>query len=224
MWDKHHNGEAKITNILKDAKHTSTRRLDEFETFVRLSRAVPILRKVLDLKYESLTKIISPTVPFGLKTSKRGQEEGDLQLISSAGVSFVRSSQITTGHDMINKWKVLTSKASHDHGGQPDKDGKRRVLSRLEVHPPKTVCTGSYILLGCFDTEQEAKNLKDYATTRIFRFLVSLLSFSQDITRERFKFVPLLDFNRAWTDEELADHFKLKKDELDVVSSLIREY
>ena len=40
---------------------------------------------------------------------------------------------ITVGSDLIPLWKVITSKTSYDHAGQPDKEGKRRVFSTLEI-------------------------------------------------------------------------------------------
>ena len=224
LWDKHHSGEATIINNMKGKVYESRRSLNEFETFVRLSPAVPILRKVIRENLPNLTKIVSPTVPFGLKTSERGTSEGDLTLISSAGNSKINLSKVSAGHEYIRKWKVLTSKASHDHAGQPDKDGKRRVLSKLEVIAPNTICTGSYILLGAFETEEEALNLKSYAETRTFRFLVSLLSFSQDITRERFRYVPLIDFTKSWNDEMICEYFGITEDEFKFINSLIREY
>tara|TARA_B100000989_G_scaffold297119_1_gene281991 strand:+ start:131 stop:1624 length:1494 start_codon:yes stop_codon:yes gene_type:complete len=224
LWDKHHSGTATIVNNITGQVFESRRALNEFETFVRLSPAVPILRKITDENPPNLTKIVSPTVPFGLKTSERGAEHGDLTLISSAGKSRINRTKISSGHEYIEKWKVLTSKASHDHAGQPDKDGKRRVLSKLEVIEPDTVCTGSYILLGAFDNKKEALNLKSYAETRVFRFLVSLLSFSQDITRERFRYVPLIDLNKTWDDKLICEHFDINEEEFEFISSLIKEY
>ncbi|MDC3090610.1 Eco57I restriction-modification methylase domain-containing protein [Paracoccaceae bacterium] len=224
LWDKLHNGETHIINNVKGQEFEGRRSLNEFETFVRLSPAVPILRKILDKKLTDLTTIVSATVPFGLKTSERGSSDGDLTLVSSAGRSRINIKKITSGYAYIRKWKVLTSKASHDHAGQPDTDGKRRVLSKLEILEPNAVCTGSYILLGAFDTEEEAINLKSYAETRVFRFLVSLLSFSQDITRERFRYVPLLDVSEPWNDEKISELFNINKDEFNFICSLIREY
>jgi site-specific DNA-methyltransferase (adenine-specific) len=116
----------------------------------------------------------------------------------------------------------MTSKTSHDHAGQPDNEGRRRVLSRLEILPPKYVCTESYILLGAFKTRTEAENCISYASTCFFRFLVSLLSFSQDITRERFVYVPIQDFSEPWTDEKLYKKYGLTQDEIVFIESMIR--
>jgi len=123
---------------------------------------------------------------------------------------------------MINEWKVMTAKTSHDHAGLPDNAGKRRVLSRTEILPPKYVCTESYIILGSFKTKKEAENCLSYVTTRFLRFLASLLSFSQDITRERFALVPLQDFSGPWTDEKLYKKYGLTKAEIDFIESMIR--
>jgi site-specific DNA-methyltransferase (adenine-specific) len=116
----------------------------------------------------------------------------------------------------------MTSKTSHDHAGQPDNEGKRRVLSRLEILPPKYVCTESYIILGSFKTKTEAENCLSYFSTHLVRFLISLLSFSQDITRERFGFVPIQDFSEPWTDEKLYKKYGLTQDEIAFIESMIR--
>ena len=105
----------------------------------------------------------------------------------------------------------------------PDKDGQRRVLSKVEVLPPKTICTETYIVAGSFDNEAEAKNAETYLKTKFVRFLVSLLSFSQDITKDRFFFVPDLPMNKAWTDELLYKRYDLTSEEIEFIESLTKE-
>lgn len=57
---------------------------------------------------------------------------------------------------LIDQWKVLLSKTSSEHAGQTDKNGMKRVLSRVEVMPPGSVATESYLIVGPFDSELEA--------------------------------------------------------------------
>ena len=54
------------------------------------------------------------------------------------------------------------------------------------------------------------------------RFLVSQLSFSQDITKDRFSFVPILDIDTLWTDEKLYERYGLTKEEIAFIESKIR--
>jgi site-specific DNA-methyltransferase (adenine-specific) len=222
LWEKNTAGNCDVTNIYQGNIVKSSRKLDEFETFIRFESAAKILRKVVRFNEQNMTGIISGVRPFGIPTKERPEKDGDLFLISSGGRGNISSSKVTTGQDMINKWKVMTSKTSHDHAGQPDNEGKRRILSRLEVLPPKYVCTESYILLGVFKTKTEAENCMSYASTCFFRFLVSLLSFSQDITRERFVYVPMQDFSEPWTDEKLYQKYGLTQDEIAFIESMIK--
>lgn len=98
----------------------------------------------------------------------------------------------------------------------------RKVLSIVDILPPGTICTETYIIAGAFDSCAEAENLAQYLKTRFVRFLVSQLSFSQDITKERFYFVPLLDTSVEWTDDRLYDRYRLTEDEIDFIKTKIR--
>jgi site-specific DNA-methyltransferase (adenine-specific) len=222
LWETDTHGDCLVINRFMGKEYMSKRPLNEFKTFIRFGPAVSILRKILSEKEESLTKLVSATRPFGLQTSERPGKKGDLHLISSKGEGLISSSKVKTGTEMVNKWKVMTSKTSHDHAGQPDKDGTRRVLSRVEILAPNYVCTESYIIVGTFSSKQKAKHCLQYVTTRFVRFLISLLSFSQDITRERFAYVPLVDFDEFWTDEKLYKKYGLTQDEIAFIESMVR--
>jgi site-specific DNA-methyltransferase (adenine-specific) len=224
LWDRDSLGDCTVASRFQDKEHRSTRPLNEFETFVRFAPAVSVLRKVVAMKEPRFTSIVSSTRPFGLKTSDRPGNAGDLRMVSSGGEGQLRRDAVTAGVQLIDAWKVMTSKTSHDHAGQPDREGMRRVLSRLELLEPKGVCTESYIVFGPFETKREAANCLEYVKTRFVRFLVSLLSFSQDITRERFAYVPLPDMSRAWTDADLATRYKLTDEEVAFIESKIRAW
>ena len=222
LWERDRHGDCVVVNKFQGKEFVSKRPLNEFDTFIRFGPAVSILKKVTSRNEERLTKIISPTRPFGLQTSDRPTGSGDIHLVSSGGEGLILSSKVTAGKDMINKWKVMTSKTSHDHAGQPDKDGTRRVLSRVELLKPDYVCTESYIILGAFSQKKKAENCMQYVKTHFVRFLISLLSFSQDITRERFVYVPLVNMDESWTDEKLYKKYSLSKNEIVFIESMIR--
>jgi site-specific DNA-methyltransferase (adenine-specific) len=222
LWEIDYSGNCLVTNIHKGEKYISERKLNEFDTFIRFGTATSILRKVNHKKEVKLNTIISSTNPFGLKTNDRPNKKGEYILVSSQSTGPVMKDRIIYNKNLINKWKVMTSKASHDHAGQPDKDGMRRVISKLEILEPGTICTGSYIILGSFSNEEESKNYISYIKTKFLRFLVSLLSFSQDITREKFSFVPIQDFSEQWTDEKLYKKYNLNQEEIDFIESMIR--
>lgn len=210
------------------------------DIFIRQNEAIWILKKISavetgvspeeagimlphDLQF---AKAVSARKPFGLPTNFRGVSERSnshtVEMVRSGGNEWIMPTQISAGLGLRDKWKVFTSKASHDHAGQPDKDGKRKVLARTEVIGPGIVVSESYILLGTFDTEHEAQNCLSYARTRFFRFLVSLRSSTQDITKSRFGFVPMQSFLTAWEDDLLYAKYGLTEEEISFIESTIR--
>ena len=123
---------------------------------------------------------------------------------------------------LIDKWKVFTSKSSAEHAGQVDKNGMRKVLSLSGVLPPGSVITETYVLLGTYDRELEAKNCFSYAKTKLFRYLVAVRASAQDLPRIAYSFVPLQNFSRPWSDAELYSKYGLDADEIALIESMIR--
>lgn len=161
-------------------------------------------------------------MPFGLTTNVAFDKDGDLKLITSSGEGKIERKRITAGLDLIDKWKVMLSKASNDHGGQPDKEGKRRIFSRVELIGPGTVCTESYLIVGGYEHEAEAQNMVNYLKTQFCRFLVSTILLTQNITKNKFVFVPSLSMDREWNDEQLFRKYQLSDDEIEFIASTIR--
>jgi site-specific DNA-methyltransferase (adenine-specific) len=221
LWNKEYHGQCTVTHRHKNTEHTSIRALNEFSTFIRNGQAVPILRKVNSKNESKMSEIVSSRKPFGLPTNARPYKTGDLTLKWNNGSGPFPTQEITTGKNLINKWKVITSKTSYDHAGQPNKDGKRRVLSIIEILPPKSICTETYIVAGSFTTKTEAQNLCIYLKSKFLRFLVSQLSFSQDITKDRFSFVPQLDMQVQWDDDKLYERYALNVDEKNFIEEQI---
>lgn len=221
LWDRDNEGQCRVKTIHGSSHETSVRDLDEFDVFVRDNISVDIIHKVQSQMTASLSSVVSSRKPFGIE-SKTISKKGDLKLFSSRGDGKIDREKVTAGIPLILKWKVLLSKTSNDHAGQTDKDGKRRIFSRIEVMPPYSVCTESYLVVGSFDSEEEALNCAEYLKTTFVRFLVSTVLLTQNITKGKFEFVPLVDFHKEWTDSELFEQYKLSVSERSFIESRIR--
>ncbi len=222
LWERDSRGPCEVTNVHKGERVTSVRRLDEFPTLIRHSQAVSIVRKVLAKKERSMSEQVSSRKPFGLPTNARPQKSGDLILRWQNGEGPYPREAITVGVEMIDKWKVITSYVGYDHAGNPGTDGKRRVFSKIDILPPKTICTETYLVVGAYASKKQAENLVAYMKTRFFRFLVSQFMYSHHITKDAYAFVPLLDMNTEWTDETLYNRYGLTEEEIAFIESKIR--
>jgi site-specific DNA-methyltransferase (adenine-specific) len=224
LWDRDYHGDCEMVNMQGGVQTTTVRRLDEFDTFIRESRAVPIIRKMTSRDERRMREQVSSYKPFGLRTYVQPQESGDITLFWQKGTGPYRREDISAGIEMIDKWKVICSRSGHEHAGNPGPDGLRRVLSRTEILPPGTVCTETYLVVGSYDTELEAKNLLAYMKTRVFRFLMSLFMYSHGITKDTFAYIPILDMSKRWTDADLAKRYGLTLDEVAFIESKIRAW
>ncbi len=223
LWDRAHSGATEIKNIWRGSEQSSIRKLNQFNTFVRFGLAADVITKVRELNENSMSNLVSSRKPFGLPTNITPLQSGDLTLISNSGEGLFPRALVTSGHEIIEKWKVLTSKVSYDHAGQPNKDGQRRVLSKILLAPPNTVCTETYLVVSAFETEEECVNLQSYLKLKFTRFLIAQMSFSQDITKDRFAFVPVQDWTEKHTDEMLYKKYSLSESEIEFIETSIME-
>lgn len=202
---------------------TTKRTLNEFETFIRDAEALSIIHKVQAMHERTMDAQVSSRKPFGLATNVQPLEDGDITLRYIRGTGPYKRSLITTGRELIDKWKVIASYVSFDHAGRADKDGMRKVLSVMNVLPPGTICTETYLVYGSYDTEQEALNLQRYMSLKLPRFLIAQLTAGQHLTKQKFALCPVPDVSIEWTDALLYEKYGLTNDEIDFIEQSIRE-
>lgn len=128
-------------------------------------------------------------------------------------------------------WKVIASKASAQ-GGRSDKEGKRKVIPKVEVIGPDWVCTESYLLITAFENKEDAVRASMYVKTSFFRFLLSLKVITQNISKDCFGFIPLQDFTSDsdidWSksvpeiDRQLYAKYGLNEEEVQFIESMIK--
>lgn len=222
LWDRDNPGLCDVVNVRNNETMHSVRALNEFDTFIRHDQAASIVRKVCAFGEPMMSNIVSSSKPFGLRTFVRPQESGDILLRWQNGEGPYRRDEITVGRELIDKWKVITSYVGYDHAGNPGKDGQRRVFSKIDILPPGTICTETYLVVDSFDTEQEAKNLVAYMKTLFFRFLVAQCMYSHHITKEAYRLVPIQDFSQSWTDKKLYAKYGITDEEIKFIESMVR--
>jgi site-specific DNA-methyltransferase (adenine-specific) len=225
LWDRDYDGKCTFINI-HDGKNTKSERdLNEFSIFPRFNESLSIIRKVLKKNEIMLSEQVSSQTPFGLYTNFKGKKNEFNESISvhtSSGIVYANIKEITRNTNWIFKYKVIFSKASAEHAGQATKNGKRQVLSTIKVLPPNVVCSQSYLVCGVFESKEKAKNLCSYLHSRFTRFLLQQAMTSQDISREKFLFVPMQNFSEPWTDEKLCSKYGLTQEEIAFIESMIR--
>ncbi len=222
LWDRDNPGTCIVETRATGTVTVAERTLDQYDVFVRDNRALEITERIGRQGEPGLSGFVSPRSPFNVDPEHENDLEGDLYLYAVGGDKRVARQYVGRSSELVDSWKVLLSKTSSEHAGQTDKSGRRRVLSRIEVMPPGSVCTGSYLVLGPCETQAQAENVSAYLKTRLVRFLVSTVLLTQNITRGSFAFVPMQTWDRTWTDAELYEKYGLTDDEIAFIESQIK--
>ena len=224
LWDRDHDGDCEFsTRIDGTITSTTTRDLREGDgVLMRDNSAATLVAKIRPKPEDSLAQVVSTRDPFGqsittnFKDSQPEPFEGSVPLVYGSHVGYVRPDQLERNHEWVGKWKVLIPKAGDGHGREVS-----YVLGEPIALAPGSACTQSFLVAGTFDSKDEAENYAYYLTTKFVRFLILQRKTTQDVRPDKFRFVPMLDMTKRWTDADLYKHFKLTKDEIDYIESTI---
>lgn len=250
LWDKNYNGDCTVHSHHINGKQEDTvmsRPLLEgnADTFVRINEAITILRKVQKLKEKSFSELISGLKPFGIRTDifadpskyglpsiyKEKQNDSDITIIGLEKYKTVKryvpsDYPFPNGKEYIGKWKVFVSQVL-DNGFDWTKERLQPFLGC-----PFEVCTETFLRVGSFDTETEAKNVVSYMNTKFLNLMMQLRKVSHHVTQDVYQFVPLQNFsdNRDidWTtsiaelDEQLYKKYSLTSEEVAFIEKMVR--
>lgn len=190
------------------------------EILIRFNEGISILHKVQKLNEKSFNEIISSRKPFDLDTKVKGVKEkkvGFLKLYQNGGTAYWDKANIKKNLNLIDKHKVYISAAYGAGEGFP-----HQILGTPLYGEPNSICTETYLVIGGYNDEETAKNVISYIKTKFFRFLVLLIKNTQHATQKVYQLVPMQDFSRPWTDEELYKKYKLTKQEIAFIEKMVR--
>lgn len=231
LWERDRHGDCSVTTHLNgDDIGPVVRPLLEKgnDTFIRYNQAISIIQKVFNPVNRSFSELVSPQTPFGIVTSYKGtdkpQSSTDLKMYISGndkkykGKAFYAPyDKITKGHDMIPWHKIYINMAGSGSDSFP-----HQILGKPFYGEPNTICNQSYLVIGPFKNKDECENAMSYIATKFFRFMVLQKKNAQHAMRGVYQLVPMQDFTKSWTDEELYKKYKLTEDEIAFIESMIK--
>lgn len=224
VWDRDNPGECTIRTMQGD-EHISemTRPLleDGENTFVRFNEAIPIVRKVKSLGEKSFASLVSPQTPFGFLSSfkdyKKAPFPGSVKIHTVGGLGYVDRKLVKKNAQWIDQHKLYISKSYGERGSYP-----YLFLAKPFSGEKGSCCTQTYLMIGPFQSAEEAEYAKRYIRTKFFRFLIMLRKNTQDAMRAVYSFVPIQSWDREWTDEQLFKKYGLSDDEIKFIDGMVR--
>lgn len=229
LWDRDHDGDCEFsTRVDGIIRSTVARDLRQGAgVLVRDNRALPIIKKVrVETAVSDLFHSVGafgPSLTTNFKGAKAMKFRDSVPLIFGTHVGFIRPDQIERNLELVDRWKVLLPKA-YKSGKSVDEEGRLDacVYGEPIALAPGSACTFTYLVAATFDSRLEAENYSGYLSTKFVQFLALQRKTTQDIRPDVFRFVPLLDMERAWSDLDLYSYFGLTKAQIQHIEMSIR--
>ena len=224
LWNRDNEG---LCNVIEMQGNTMISKMERpliekgTDIFIRYNEAISILRKVTLRKEKSFSQQVSPRKPFGLPSNFVEFEEdefnGAVTIFANKTIGFVDKGKIIQNQSWLNNYKIFISEA---YGA--GEDFPHQIINKPFIGGPNTCSTETYLVIGPYDDEVEAKNVLSYIKTKFFRFLVLQKKNTQHATQKVYQFVPIQDFSHPWTDEMLYKKYGLDDKEIAFIESMIR--
>lgn len=236
LWDRDHKGECNIITH-KGGKIISedTRPLleENCDVFIRNNELVSIYRKVRKMNEESFIKLVSSMKPYGLRGDffKNPKKYGLPQIeekkfndcLTIYGLlgnkrteRYITKDYPLPKKEFLNEYKIFM--ARNQGSGIFGETFSEPILAK-----PGELCTETFIEIGPFKSEQEMKNCYSYIKTKFFRAMVGVRKIDQGASQGVYKYVPIQDFSKAWTDEELYKKYNLSKNEIKFIEENVQK-
>lgn len=233
LWDRNHKGRLKyVFKPIKDDTTTCMRFLDSGTKYViRDSRLFSVLDKLAGL--ERFSKIVSKTKPFGIRkylfnepSRYPGSNLSEFPFPNSVKIygvkgikggarrtsGFITNKTVTAGRENIEKYKLFFTTSFSTNAVIPPEP----ILGL-----PGEVCTETFLQIGPFNTEAEMLSCKSFTETNVFRFLLYFGKGTMQVNQSVFDYIPLVPFDRKWTDDLLVSRFGFSTEDLRFIESTI---
>jgi hypothetical protein len=237
LWDRENPGPCRATTHFKDWPVSIANRPlleDGVDVFIRFNEGLSILKKVVAVESgqshslslperKRFDRLVSSRKPFGLDTTFKGKvakRAGDVLLYQNGGTGYVARSSISTGADLIDKWKLFAGYAAPGTGNKDTYP--HRIISTPFVAEPGTISSETYLCIGPFDSKNQAESALSYLSCRLTRLLVLLHKPSQHVTRKVYSFVPTQKWTKRWTDEDLYAKYGISASEIAFIEKVVR--
>lgn len=190
-------------------------------------KEVPLISKGHDYDLTSnIFEKLKDIVFFEEKPNDKNEYVQIFGRLNNARALFYVDARYIGKHENLDHYKLFFPKSNGSGKfGEP--------MSASEVGGPGIGHTQTFLSMGAFDTEYEAKALMKYVQCKFARTLLGILKVTQDNKKSVWRYVPLQDFTPQsdidWSksvseiDLQLYKKYELSQEEIDFIETNVKE-
>lgn len=131
--------------------------------------------------------------------------------------NWIRENDIPSRHELLDSYKIVAGACYSKNNN---------VVTGINVLGPRTICNATFAPLYVNKDKVMAYGAYTYIKTKFFRYLIRIMCESglTHHSEARFALVPMQDFSKAWTDEELYEKYGFTREEIDHIESIMKSY
>ena len=202
------------------------------DIFIRNNELVSIFKKVSSYGEKSFSSIVSTRKPYGLSgdffnnPSKYFLPSISTEPISNGFTIYGLESLKRTKRYISNRYPLAKKDNLHKYklfvaesygSGLFGETPAAAILGK-----PGELCTETFLEIGPFDSIEELENCVSFWKTKFFRALIGIRKNTQHCTKDVYQYIPMQDFSKPWTDEELYNKYNLSDEEIAFIESMIK--
>ncbi len=210
LWNQKYNGKVSYHYTDLDGKFFKSKRFLKTkisDTVIRDARQISIIEKIFNAKEALFASVVSHRNPYGLYADLFNVpgKYPNIQIYDSVGnglckvygvkgikggakriEKFIKIDAVKKNIDDVFKYKLFFSKAYMTTSTIPPE---------IILGIPGTVCTETFLQIGCFDNETDMLHCLTYIKTKFFRALLFFNRNSLNISKNNFSLIPIQDFS-----------------------------
>lgn len=182
--------------------------LSKFDIVLKNSKSISLVNKLSI--YDNISTISNSRSYFGISTNF--SDVSDNKLDNNYSICYFSRLKgfkkwIDRKHlsNLNNDWRVCTPRAAGS-------TGSLNKFGNLFIIGPDEHLSDSYISFRVKDRE-EGESMVSYLKTNFVNLLLSLRKIDHTVKPDTCRWIPIVPFDREWTDEKLFEYFNLTEDE-----------
>ncbi len=221
LYDKQYEGDTDFTTV-NNKSYNNQRKLDANDIIPRHYIGDTVISKIKQKATDYMAGYVYKN-EWDLDTDYEGNfirtSSEEVEVITPRGISYA---EFDDRPKYCDTYKVAFTRVVSGRAVEPDSTFKYSILSSLQILKPGQICNASYMVVNRLRKEEYANNIKAYFETKFVRFLILQTLFGIGLTPDRFKYVPVMDFTKLWTDEKLYEYFGLDDTEIEFIENIIK--